>query len=148
MRSRRHQCSSPSFSSHDASLSCKPTLRINMWPQPLTAGPDCAHADWTRQQQQQHISNKPSSCCSVVHPPSAQIQICQRNGCLHDCNLCRDLEQMEAVPSRQRCMQRSELCRSLAGNSCPLITITNPLPDPHIRRPAVVFSGTAHVEAV
>ena len=57
--------------------------------------------------------------------------------------MCRDLEQMEASASRQRCMQRSELCRSLAGNSCPLITITNPSPEPHTLRPAVVFSGKA-----
>lgn len=62
------------------------------------------------------------------------------------CNVCecRDLERLEATPSGQRCMQRSELCRSLAGNSCPLITITNPSADPHIQRPAVVFSGTAY----
>ncbi len=53
----------------------------------------------------------------------------------------RDLEQLEAVPRRQQCMQRSELCRSLAGNVCPLITITNPSPEPHTPRPAVVFTG-------
>lgn len=70
--------------------------------------------------------------------------------CMNVCNMCRDLEQLEAVPSRQQCMQRSELCRSLAGNSCPLVTITNPSPDPNTQRPAVVFSGTAHalVQAV
>lgn len=38
-------------------------------------------------------------------------------------------------------MQRSELCRSLAGNICPLITITNPSSQPHALRPAVVFTG-------
>ncbi|DBA97263.1 TPA: hypothetical protein ACH3X1_015010 [Trebouxia sp. C0004] len=54
-----------------------------------------------------------------------------------------DLEQLEAVPRRQQCMQRSELCRSLAGNVCPLITITNPSPEPHTPRPAVVFTGPA-----
>ena len=53
----------------------------------------------------------------------------------------RDLEELEAVPRRQQCMQRSELCRSLAGNVCPLITITNPSPEPHTPRPAVVFTG-------
>ena len=58
--------------------------------------------------------------------------------------VCRDLEQLETIPSRQRCMQRTELCCSLAGNSCPLITITNPSPEPHTQRPAVVFTGTAH----
>ena len=55
---------------------------------------------------------------------------------------CRDLEHLGAVPSRQRCMQRSELCHSLAGNPCPLITITNPSSHPHTQRPAVVFTGT------
>ena len=38
-------------------------------------------------------------------------------------------------------MQQSELCRSLAGNPCPLITITNPTTQPHVLRPAVVFTG-------
>lgn len=57
------------------------------------------------------------------------------------CLFARDLDYLEAVPSRQRCMQRSELCRSLAGNPCPLITITNPTPHPHGMRPAVVFTG-------
>lgn len=94
-----------------------------------------------------HLNTVAASHAVKQQPSGSQSYSCSliRSGeySLHVWGLCRDLEQLEAIPSRQWCMQRTELCCSLAGNSCPLITITNPSPEPHTQRPAVVFTGTA-----
>jgi hypothetical protein len=41
-------------------------------------------------------------------------------------DLRRDLATLAANPARQRCCERTLLCKTLAGNDCDLLTITSP----------------------
>lgn len=62
-------------------------------------------------------------------------------------DLVRELEGLEAgVPEEDRCVQTSELCKTIAGNSCPLLTITSPrgTEEEKARRKGIWVSARVH----
>lgn len=59
----------------------------------------------------------------------------------------RYLENLETHPVKSTCLRRTELCQTIAGNTCDLLTITAPRKDGPINiddRPLIILSARVH----